>query len=276
MHMTQKLRSVCGAMIFASALYIIALGAGPAHATPPSGYTLTWSDEFNGAIGSSPNSAYWKFNTGAGGWGNGELETYVTDTAHAEIVSDSAATDGKVLQITATKSGSTYESARIYSQGKEYPEYGYIEARAENPTGTGIWPAFWMLGEDYNGSNWPACGEIDIMELFGAKDGTNMGSFHMGTASKEISWTASYTLAGGATFNQAYHTFGLLWTSTGVTDYVDNVEYETHPSTTSGWDFSAPFFFLINLAVGGSPGAPTSSTVFPQHLNVDYVRVYEP
>ena len=139
-----------------------------------------------------------------------------------------------------------------------------------------MWPAFWMLGENYNGSNWPSCGEMDIMELFGAKDGTNMGSFHMGTSSsKEISWTANYTLAGGATFNQAYHTFGLLWTSTGVTDYVDNVAYETHPSSSPGWAFSQPFFFLINLAVGGNPGNPSGSTTFPQHLNVDYVRVYK-
>jgi beta-glucanase (GH16 family) len=277
MSKSKSLRAACGAMVIASAVALIALGARPSHATPPSGYTLKWSDEFNGAVGSSPSSANWSFDTGGGGWGNNELETYVTDTAHAEIVSDSAGTDGKVLQITATKSGNTYESARIKTQGKEYPTYGYIEARVKNPTGQGIWPAFWMLGEEFNGSNWPQCGEMDIMELFGNKDGTNMGSFHMGTASKHIDWTASYTLAGGAQFSQAYHTFGLLWTSTAVTDYVDGVQYETHPSSSPGWIFNKPYFFLINLAVGGSPpGNPNSSTSFPQHLNVDYVRVYEP
>lgn len=245
----------------------------PASATPPSGYTLAWSDEFNGAVGSSPNSANWGFNTGAGGWGNNELETYVTDTAHAEIISDSAATDGRVLKITATKSGSNYESARILTQGKYDFEYGYVEARAKNPTGEGVWPAFWTMGE--NGS-WPSCGEMDIMELFAGNDGTNMGSFHMGSSpSSEISWTASYTLAGGSQFSQAYHTFGLLWTSTSVTDYVDNVEYETHPSSTYGWAFDQPNYFLINLAVGGDSGSPSGST-FPQSLYMDYVRVYEP
>lgn len=274
---------VMAAMV--ACLALMGVASAPAHATPPAGYTLTFDDEFNGAVNSQPNSANWNFDTGTGsdGWGNFELETYVTDVQHCHIISDPNATDGLALQIEATDNNGgvgtagTYSSARINTIGKVTPTYGYIELRAKLPYGQGIWPAFWSLGTNLPTAGWPECGEMDIMELFGQSDGTNMGSFHMGTESSPIDWTADYTLPNGGLFDQAYHTFGLLWTSTGVTDYVDGNEYETHPSSSPGWVFNHPFYFLINLAVGGiPPGEPNSSTVFPQYLDIDYLRIYEP
>jgi beta-glucanase (GH16 family) len=249
-------------------------GISAAHAVP-SGYSLVWSDEFNGAVGSAPNSANWSYDTGAGGWGNGEWETYVTDTAHVGIVSDSGATDGKALRIEATynAAANSYQSGRIKTQGKKAFTYGYIEARARTTTGIGKWPAFWMLGSDFNGSNWPQCGEMDIMEYIG--NATEQASYHMGTWSNRIDWSASY----GTNNPNAYHTYGLLWTSTGVTNYVDGVQFETHPSSSPGWIFNKPFFFLLNFAVGGGPpGNPwaNGTPVFPWDYFVDYVRVYQP
>lgn len=255
-------------------------------ASPPAGYSLSWSDEFNQAVNSQPSSANWNFDLGIGpnndGWGNWEQESYVNDVTHCHVISDSNATDGKALQIEATNDGNwaTYgfHSARLDSIGHQEPEYGYIEIRAKNPYSQGIWPAFWMLGNNYATAGWPECGEMDIMEIFGQNDGTNMGSFHMGTESARIDWTADYTLSGGAQFSQAYHTFGLLWTSSAVTEYVDGVQYQTHPSSSPGWVFNHPFYFILNLAVGGIPPGDVvkGTTVFPQYLDVDYVRVYEP
>jgi len=114
------------ALLTAAAGLLWCASAQRAQAVPP-GYTLTWSDEFNGAVGSSPNSANWNFDLGGGGWGNGELETYVNDTAHCSVISDSAATDGKALRIVATNTGGVYQSARLNTIGKQTPTFGYIE-----------------------------------------------------------------------------------------------------------------------------------------------------
>jgi beta-glucanase (GH16 family) len=267
----------------------VALGlmaAAPSFAGPPAGYTLTWSDEFNGAVGSQPNTGVWNYDTGIGpnndGWGNWEQETYVTDTNHLSIVSDSACTDGKALQITATNDNNwqTYgfHSARINTKGKFTVNQGYIEMRAKLPYGQGIWPSWWFLGQNIDSVGWPNCGEMDVMEMFGNNAGTNMGSYHMGTMSNRIDWTANYTLPNGAWFNGGYHTFGLLWNSSGVTNYVDGVQYETHASSSPGYAFNQPFYMILNLAIGGVPpgNVNSSSTTFPQYLDVDYIREYQP
>jgi len=276
-------RGVAGLTLAAT---VLAVAAGTPAKAVPSGYTLSWSDEFSGAVNSQPNSATWNFDTGIGpnndGWGNWEQQTYTNDVTHCHVISDTGGSDGKVLQIEATNDSNwaTYgfHSARINTIGKQLPTYGYIECRAKCPTGQGIWPAFWMLGNNFPTVGWPNCGEMDIMEIFGQNDGTNMGSFHMGTPSARIDWSASYTLPGGAQFNQGYHTFGLLWTSSGVTNYVDGVQYETHSSSSPGWVFNHPFYFIINLAVGGIPpgNVVQGRTTFPQFLDIDYVRVYQP
>lgn len=133
---------------------------------PPAGYTLAWSDEFNGLIGTYPNPSNWAFDLGAGGWGNREQETYTS--TNATIVADQAASDGTVLDIASSKVGKTYYSSRLKTQGLRTFQYGYIEVRAKVPPGgpsyQGYWPAIWTLGADITTSGWPKCGEIDIME----------------------------------------------------------------------------------------------------------------
>jgi len=249
----------------------------------PSGYALAWSDDFNQGVGNMPSAANWNMDTGIGanndGWGNWEQETYVADASHAHIIADTGAGDGQALQIQATNDGNwaTYgfHSARLNTTGKFMPTYGYIELRAKLPSGQGIWPAFWALGNNINQVGWPACGEMDMMEMFGNNATTDFASYHMGTSSAHIDWTATVT---SATFQSQYHVFGLLWTPTGVTNYLDGVQFETHPSSSPGWVFNHPENFILNLAVGGIPpgNVTQTGTTFPQNLDVDYVRVYEP
>ena len=254
----------------------------------PAGYNLVWSDEFNGAVGSAPNPANWTYDTGAGGWGNNELENYTTSTNNSVIVSDPNANDGKALAIIAidTQPGNSnygavgrYTSARLLSSGLQSFQYGYMEARIQMPFGDGIWPAFWMLGTNIGAVGWPACGEMDIMENIGnsADQLLNHGSLHA------PNWnpTATTGLPSGALYHNAYHTFGLLWQANQVQFYVDGNLYETHTAAECAgaggtYEFNTPFFFLLNLAVGGSwPGSPDAGTSFPQTMLVDYVRVYQ-
>ncbi len=260
----------------------------PVWAAPPPGYNLVWSDEFNGAVGSAPNPSNWTYDTGAGGWGNNELENYTNSTANARIVADPNATDGEALAIIAidTQPGNTnysqagrYTSARLKTQGLQSFQYGYMEARIQMPYGDGIWPAFWMLGNNITTVSWPACGEMDIMENIGnaADQPVNHGSLHA------PNWnpTGTYTLPGAQLYHTAYHTFGLLWQPNQVQFYVDGTLFETQTSANCSsaggtWEFNNNFFFLLNMAVGGSwPGSPDASTPFPQTMLVDYVRAYQ-
>ena len=270
------------------ALAGLAVWVVPAVADPPAGYRLDWSEEFNGPVGSLPDAAHWGYDTGDNGWGNNELQNYVSDTQHAQIVADPAATDGRALQILVTYNGQgltrgNFESARLLSRGKVTAQYGYIEARIYLPTGQGIWPAFWMLGTDIGapGGGWPECGEIDIMENKGREPGINHSSLHGPGYSGEHPLTATYTLPDGQKFSNGYHTFGVLWTQDSVAFSVDGHVFETRTPADlppgKAWVFSHPFFFLLNVAVGGHFGGdPDATTVFPQKMLVDYIRVYKP
>jgi beta-glucanase (GH16 family) len=255
-----------------------------------SGWLLTWSDEFNGPDNSAVDSTKWLYDTGGSGWGNNELEYYTSGTANAVVRAGN-------LVITATTAGASaltcsypsngpcgYTSARIRTQGKFTQEYGRFEARIQIPEGPGLWPAFWMLGADISNSatNWPKCGEIDIMENIGKEPSINHGSLHLpaaGTANDD-QLTGIYTLPGGAKLGDGFHTYAVEWSASAIKFYVDDNLYETQtPATATGrdWEFNQPFFIILDVAVGGSfPGAPTSSTTFPQTMKVDWVRVYEP
>jgi beta-glucanase (GH16 family) len=268
------LRSITAAALVAVAACVFIASARPTQATPPAGYTLVWDDEFNGTVGSSPSSSNWNFQTGAGGWGNNELETYTNSTTNASIETDSAAPNGKALFITATNSGGNYDSARINTQSKHYWTYGYMEASINHPSGTGLWPAWWMMGEDAEQSgdtvsNWPECGEIDIFEQFEANPTNEFSDFYYGTTSDLENWSGSISVAASG-----YNTYALLWTSTTTEEYYNGTGYDSH--SNPGSPFNAAFFFLINMAVGGNPGNPTSSTPFPSTLKIGYVRAYQP
>jgi beta-glucanase (GH16 family) len=240
---------------------------------------LTWSDEFNAANGSLPDSSKWVMETGGSGWGNNELETYTNRTKNVHIH------NGKLTIVAAKENykgtdGITkqYTSARLKTAGLFEQKYGRFEARIQIPKGQGMWPAFWMLGSNVGKVEWPDCGEIDIMENIGKEPDKAHGSMHGPGYSGGKSLTGTFTLPSGK-FADRFHIFAVEWEPSMVRFYVDNNLYETRTPddlpSGSTWVFDHPFFLLLNVAVGGDwPGSPDNTTVFPQKMLVDYVRVY--
>ncbi len=242
------------------------------------GYKLVWSDEFNGT---TLDQSIWSYEIGNGGngWGNSELEYYTSRIQNCSVANG-------VLTITAQKEsydGFNYTSARIKTQDKFSFQYGKIEARMKLPYGKGMWPAFWMLGEDISipSVGWPACGENDIMEMIGGigsplSDATVYGTLHWSQNGNNASSGNHYSLSSGK-FADDFHLFGVIWTAQTIQFYVDNTVYfPVNISSTAFSAFRNKFFIILNLAVGGGwPGNPDNSTVFPQTMQVDYVRVYQ-
>jgi beta-glucanase (GH16 family) len=267
------------------ATFLCAL-ADPPKSAVPKGYKLVWKDEFAGAVNSPPDSKFWGYDLGNNGWGNQELQNYVNDVEHAHVVSDTNATDGKAMQILATSDGKgNYTSARLLTKGKTEFQYGYIEARIRLPYGQGIWPAFWMLGANFlqPGMGWPRCGEIDIMENIGKQEwwGKIRSSLHGPGHFGANSLHDDFDLPTGKAFKDDYHTFSLLWEKDRIQFFVDGKLFQTRtpadvPGTEKEWAFNHSFFLIANVAVGGNwPGNPDASTVFPQRMLIDYVRVYQ-
>jgi beta-glucanase (GH16 family) len=241
-------------------------------------WKLVWSDEFNGPANALPDAAKWTYDLGHGhdGWGNQELETYTNSTDNVHL-------DGNghlIIRALAGEPGS-YTSSRLKTQGKFTIAYGKIEARIQLPYGQGIWPAFWALGADINTVGWPKCGEIDIMENIGKEPGIQHGSLHGPGYSDGNSVTAKYSLPSGGKLSDDFHVYTIVWSPESIEFLFDGNSYlkATPQSLPAGasWVFNKPFFLLLNVAVGGNwPGSPDSSTVFPQEMTVDYVRVYQP
>lgn len=169
----------------------------------------------------------------------------------------------------------------MITQGLFAQAYGRFEARIKIPHGQGIWPAFWLLGNDIKTARWPSCGEIDIMEHIGKEPSTIHGSMHGPGYSGEKGFTSIYKLPGGVKFHNDFHLFGIEWEPKEVRFFVDKDVYAifTPARLPAGmkWVFDHPFFIILNVAVGGDwPGPPNAATVFPQEMLVDYVRVYKP
>ena len=260
----------------------VACGGSPsAPAAGDSPWRLVWADEFEGAAGSAPDAGRWKHDVGGGGWGNNELETYTSGAANA-------AQEGGSLVITARRETLTgtdgitrdYTSARILTSGRFTITYGRVEARLKLPAGQGLWPAFWMLGNDIGSAGWPSCGEIDIMENVGHEPGTVHGSLHGPGYSGATPMTGTYALPGGARVADGFHVYAIEWEPDAIRWYVDGALYQTRTpaSLPAGrrWVFDHPFFIILNVAVGGNwPGPPSAATTFPQTMAIDYVRVYQ-
>ena len=253
-------------------------GASDVRVEPPIGWYAVWNDEFNGAQGELPDPARWAYDigNGSGGWGNGQLEF---DTNRPENV----AMDGEGnLTITARKEafgGQGYTSARIKTQGLFAQQYGRIEARIQLPVGRGIWPAFWMLGEDIDEVSWPQTGEIDIMEYRGQEPSTVHGSLHGPGYSGGSPITRRFRLGDDLSFASDFHVFAVEWDPSRITWWVDDEVYQivTAPQVLARgpWVYDHPFFIILNVAVGGGfVGAPDDGTPFPQTMAVDYVRVF--
>lgn len=242
--------------------------------------TLLWSDDFSGARGSLPDSQKWSVVTNDSGYGNRELEYYTPRkiNVHEE--------DGHLV-ITARRESFTgpdgqtraYTSARMESRGLFDVQYGRIEARIKLPQGKGLWPAFWLLGNNYESIGWPACGEIDIMENVGFEPFTVHGSLHGPGYSGANPLSATYSLPGNARFSDGFHVFAIEWEPKEIRFYVDGILYETQKASSlppgKHWVFDHPFYIVLNLAVGGYwPGDPEVATRFPATMLVDYVHVY--
>lgn len=245
------------------------------YSTPSSyaGKTLIWADEFNGT---SLNTSDWNYDVGDGcpncGWGNNELEYY---TAGDNLYMS----QGKMI-IEARKEsrgGKNYTSSRLTTMGKKSFKFGRIDMRAKLPKGQGIWPAFWMLGDNFPTAGWPTCGEIDILEFLG-HDLTKVYStihFKSGTGSRNIS--KSYVNA--SPIPDEYHVYSLVWETDKMRMLIDDKligEFLVSDLGGATYPFNDKFFFLLNLAVGGNwPGSPNTTTYFPQWMFVDYVRVFQ-
>ncbi len=240
--------------------------------------TLIWQDEFEGDALSSANWTH-EIGNGVGGWGNNELEYYQS--------SNTSVQDG-YLVIKAKKEsagGFNYTSSRIITKGKQDFKFGRVDIRAILPKGQGIWPALWMLGSNISdvGIGWPKCGEIDIMELIGGTSATAgrndriYGTVHWDNSGSYASYGGNTTLSGGKTFADEFHVFSITWTDTTITWYLDNVQFHVIDITPTGLsEFKEKFFFIFNVAVGGNwPGSPDATTVFPQRMVVDYIRVFQ-
>ncbi|HEV2783468.1 MAG TPA: family 16 glycosylhydrolase [Actinophytocola sp.] len=253
-----------------------ASGAGAAD--DPSIAAITFADEFNGPAGSRVDGTKWLTETGDN-VNNHERQFYTNSTSNAAL-------DGQGnLVITARRENPAnyqcwygrceYTSARLNTSGRFTQTYGHFEARMKISRGQGMWPAFWMLGNDIGSVGWPASGEIDIMENIGREPSTVHGTIHGPGYSGGEGIGAGFSIGGA--FADAFHVFAIDWAPNRITWSVDGNVYQTRTPTDLGgdrWVFDHPFFIILNLAVGGFwPGDPDGSTVFPQQLVIDYVRV---
>jgi beta-glucanase (GH16 family) len=238
------------------------------------GYSLVWSDEFSGT---SLDLNAWNQEIGNGnnGWGNNELEFY-TDSPKNALVSNG----NLIIEARRETTGNySYTSCRMTTQGKKYFKFGRIDIRAKLPVGKGIWPALWMLGTNIASAGWPACGEIDIMELIGTYPARVSGNmFWKSLSGSSTSKGASYDLSSGD-FSQQFHVFSIVWIQDSIKWYVDDQLFLANSAADVGaanYPFNADQFFIFNVAVGGNwPGSPDYTTEFPQRMFVDYVRVFQ-
>lgn len=268
-----------GSYLFVATMVVVFSGCDPDETQTVVNFTnLTWEDNFdtNGA----PDASKWTYELGDGtaqgipGWGNNELQ-YYTDRPENVVVEDG------MLKITARQEqfqGRGYTSARLLTKGLFEQSYGRFEARMKLPWGQGMWPAFWMLGDDKGGSvSWPQRGEIDIMENRGDEPTVISGTLHGPGYSGGESIGKKYELL-DSRYDTEFHVFGVEWGPDYVNFYVDDVLYNqlTPEDVTGEWVYNDnPFYMILNVAVGGSfAGNPNANTVFPQTMYVDYVRVY--
>jgi beta-glucanase (GH16 family) len=228
---------------------------------------LVWSDEFDADV---LTEAWWNYEQGNNnGWGNNELEVYTNLNENVHL-------DSGYLHITALKPApSSYTSGRITTLGKKVFIHGRIDIRAKMPIGQGIWPALWMLGSNITTVSWPKCGEIDIMEYLGHQPSMVYGTVHWDENGHKYEGGNNTLLSG--TFHDGFHIFTLIWTSNRLKWLVDGQQfYEKERTDIPFFPFDLPQFLIFNVAVGGNwPGVPDETTTFPQHMIVDYVRVYQ-
>jgi beta-glucanase (GH16 family) len=235
-------------------------------------WELVWSDEFNTTI---LDESSWTREVGWNdGWGNNELQYYTNRDVNSFLENGNLV----IQALNENFGGKQYTSARLKTQNKQFFKYGKFEASMKLPYGQGLWPAFWMLGQNFSTVGWPDCGEIDIMEMIGGqgREKTVHGTVHWDNNGQHAQYGGSYTLGSGI-FSDDFHIFSITWDPQEIKWYVDGNlfhVFDITPQLLS--EFHQDFFFILNVAVGGNwPGPPDASTEFPQRMEVDYVRVYK-
>ncbi len=226
-----------------------------------------WSEEFN--IDGTPDPTKWGYDlgTGSGGWGNNELQYYTNRTENVIV-------QGGVLKIKAIKenySGSAYTSTRLLSMNKFAFKYGRIEVKAKMPAGVGTWPAVWMLGSNIGSVGWPSCGEIDIVEHRGSELNRIFGTLHYPGRSGGNADGSTRTITNAST---EFHIYTCDWTASSIKFYVDNQLFHSVANSTA-IPFNHDFFFIINLAMGGTFGGAVDPVFSNATLEVDYIRIYK-
>jgi hypothetical protein len=264
-----KVAKGAGVIVNANGLHFPVDNAGYTTPATRAGYTLVWSDEFNGT---EVNTSTWTFEQGNNGWGNNELQNYTNSTENAFVSQGN-------LVIEARRVGSGYSSARMITKNKKVFKFGRIDIRAKLPKGKGIWPALWMLGNNIDAVSWPACGEIDILELLGQEPNKIYGTVHWGANFNSRSNKGNSYILNGGSFDQQFHVYSAIWEQDSIKILVDDQQFFQFSKSdvgTAPYPFNADFFFIFNIAVGGNwPGSPDGTTVFPQRMVVDYVRVFQ-
>jgi beta-glucanase (GH16 family) len=240
------------------------------------GFTKVWEEEFQG---STLNTAVWNYELGDGcpgncNWGNNELQYY--QEKNAQLSDGYLIIEGRKE----TVGGKNYTSSRLTTQRKKSFKFGRIDIRAAVPEGKGYWPALWMLGDNIPQVSWPSCGEIDIMEVSGDKINRVVGTAHFGTSVSQHRFRTAATFSSGSSdFNSSFNVFSIIWEENKIQWLVNNVVYHqlTPPDLNNQpYPFNQPFFFIINLAIGGNfPGSPDARTVFPRWFVVDYIKVFQ-
>ena len=234
------------------------------------GMTLVWSDEFDGP---EINSNNWTFEIGTGnwGWGNNELQNYQED--NTSIIDGNLVIEARRQSL----DNSNYTSSRLITRGKQSFQYGRVDIRAVMPEGQGIWPALWMLGSNHLQVGWPTCGEIDIMEMIGGGERDNIihGTAHWDQGG-HVSYGQSMTNNSGK-LSEEYHVYSIIWDEQSIRWYFDDVNFNTIDITPAALSaFHDDFYFIMNVAVGGVwAGSPDNTTLFPQWMIIDYIRVFQ-
>lgn len=238
------------------------------------GWKKIWCDEFDAE---QLDENFWTYEIGNGdwGWGNNELEFYRKE--NTSIVDGNLIIEAKEESF----NGFNYTSSRIITKDKFEFKFGRVDIRAVLPEGQGIWPALWMLGENISQVGWPKCGEIDIMELVGHKPSDVHATVHYADPNGDRIMRGSSTkLAEGQKFSEEFHVFSIIWQEDGIEFFLDDIKYHEVSRASLGgqnpYPFNDPFFFIFNVAVGGEwPGSPDGTTIFPQFMVVDYIRVFQ-
>jgi hypothetical protein len=226
---------------------------------------LVWEDDFN--TDGAPDAANWTYDLGAGGWGNGEAQTYTNSAENVKV-------EGGSLKITAKSDGSGgYTSARLKSQELYKFTYGRVEVRAKLPASAGTWPAIWMLGSNFPDVSWPFCGEIDIMEQTGANKDITLGTLHWynTTANGDASYGETTAVADASS---DFHLYTVEWSDTSIKIYLDDVSF-FEMANDSTLPFNADFFMILNIAMGGTLGGDIDPGFTEDTMEIDYVKVFQ-